>query len=108
MSDTQDIVKTGGSELVQTGNPQTIGSPSQAAAQNNLQPGAGSVLNQPGLKISSVGSDTFKPVNISASTSVAPQSSPSSNSMLPIVIGLIIAAAILISLVILAIKKGER
>ncbi len=107
MSDSQNLAKTGGGELIQTGNPQIIGSPTQATSQGNLQSNTNTVLAEQGLKISSVGSSTFKPVNISVSTSIPSQSTPKSRSLLPLSIGIIATVAVLIASVVLAFKKSK-
>lgn len=108
MNDTQSLLNSGGGQLAQTGNPQTIGVPSQADSQNNLQSSTGVVLNQTGFKISSVGSAQFKPVTLSASSGSTLPSTPSSYSPILLAFGIVAAAVLLVSLVILAVKKGQR
>ncbi len=103
-----NLSTTGGSELSKTGNPQNIGGQELSATATNLQQTQVSVLNQQGLKITSVGSSQFKSVTLPVQSTQPTTSTNSTSLPAPFLWGLGIALLAIIALVVLAVKKGQK
>jgi hypothetical protein len=109
MNNGESLSSTGGGSLSQTGNPQTIPTQNLGAPQSNLQSGSVKSVYEEGIKITSVGSSQFTPVDevktSTAYTESSPQTTPTS--MTPIIIGFVLVVIVLAGLIILAVKKSQ-
>lgn len=111
MNDNQSLTNTSGNQLSQTSNPQIIGGQNLAPVDSSLQTSSGSVLTSPSVTITSVGSSKFQPVNVlSASTKASPdiQQPTASSSPKTLFIGMGFAIVLLIVIIVIAIRNGQK
>lgn len=97
---------SGGGNFSQTRNPQTIGGQNLGNTTSNIQTQTSNLLNQNGLKIISVGSTKFEPVDLTTTQSVVQAAEPET-SVAPFIIGLGLIVLAITLLVVLAVKNKK-
>lgn len=109
MNDAQtQLNSTGGSQLSQTQNPQTIGEQSLVDQRNDLQTANGNALATPQARITSVGSVQFAPVSVTTTSTISVATPKNTFSARPLLIAVSITFACIAVLLFIVMNGSGR